>query len=344
MGRAEDLFNRVKSEGISAIRTLILDRQSEELFLDFKRSSDEGRGTVLSQTDRNNLARAISGFGNAAGGIVIWGVDCSRGTDGADVASYEVPLQDAKRFKSWLEGAVSGCTFPPHGGVQHWAIETGRDREGFVATYIPQSNEAPHQVVGRLQYLMRAGSDFVPVPHQILAGMFGRRPQPEIIGQWLSGSVEIAGDAIKCQVGYMLRNTGAGIARDVFLDVKVLRAGGPRCEIEFEILDNANWSGCFAFKRFWNLVSRADYRMPPGSFAQPLVMTISLVPPFDHSIKIERTQGCEGSALSKFVLENTASTLESVYKEFMMLHREDRLSNSDWEGIAGRLLGLAFSE
>jgi len=340
MGRAEDLFERVKKEGVGAVRALIVDRQSEELFLDFKRSSDEARGNTLSQTDRNNLAKSISGFGNSAGGLVIWGVDCSRGADGADVANCEVPLRDAKRFKSWLEGAVSGCTLPPHGGVEHWALEAGQHSEGFVVTYIPESSEAPHQVVGRLQYYMRAGSDFVRVPHQVLAGMFGRRPQPQIVGQWLSGRVQVAGNAIQCQVGCILRNEGAGIARDMFLDLKVWDSGGPHCQIAVEVLDSANWSGCFALGRCWNLAAKPDYRMPPGAFAQPLAMTITFARPFEQAIRIERTQGCEGAPLSRLTVESSASALESVHREFMDLHGKDALSDADWENVAGRFLGL----
>ena len=48
--------------GEQAIDGFILERQSEELFLDFKRSSDNGAGDRLSDRDRDNLAKAISGF------------------------------------------------------------------------------------------------------------------------------------------------------------------------------------------------------------------------------------------------------------------------------------------
>ena len=280
MARAEDLFERLRTQGASVIHDLIRDRQSEELFLDFKRSSDEGRGHSLSQNDRNNLAKAISGFGNSAGGIIVWGVDCRPGDDGADVAKNEVPLQDAKRFKSWLEGAVSGCTYPPHGGVQHWVIETGHNQEGYVVTYIPQSNDAPHQVTGRMQYYMRAGSDFLPVPHQLLAGMFGRRPQPDIVGQWLTAPAQVFGSVVQCQVGYLLRNKGPGIARDIFLDVKVLSAGEPSCKIECTLADQINWNCSFSLGRFCSLMGKPEYRMPPGALAQPLFMTITFSPPF----------------------------------------------------------------
>ena len=71
MGRAEDLLSRIEVGGEMAIDRMIEDRQCEELFLDFKRSADNGSGARLDSTDRNDLAKAISGFGNSEGGVVI---------------------------------------------------------------------------------------------------------------------------------------------------------------------------------------------------------------------------------------------------------------------------------
>jgi hypothetical protein len=78
MERAKELFEKIKSDGKSAIEEFIFTHKTEELFLDFKRSADNGNGQRLHQNDRKNLAKAISGFGNSEGGVVIWGVDCSK--------------------------------------------------------------------------------------------------------------------------------------------------------------------------------------------------------------------------------------------------------------------------
>ena len=86
MGRAEDLFKRLSDGGETEIDRLIVDRQSEELFLDFKRSADDGRGNRLHDNDRTNLAKAISGFGNSEGGVIVWGVDCRNQDNRGDVA------------------------------------------------------------------------------------------------------------------------------------------------------------------------------------------------------------------------------------------------------------------
>ena len=214
--RAKDLFDRIVHEGLNAIQAYIQTRKSEELFLDFKRSSDNGSGTKLSTNDRKNLSKAISGFGNSEGGIVVWGVDCSDLGDGADVASAEVPIVNPTRFCGWLENVVSGCTIPPHSGVVNHTIQK-TDEEGFVVTYIPKSNHSPHQMLPKQQYYIRAGSSFVPTPHDVLAGMFGKRPQPHVFHNYILGLAVVEGTTLKFSVGIAACNEGPGIASDVYV-------------------------------------------------------------------------------------------------------------------------------
>ena len=42
MGRAADIFKKLVSKGEQAIDEFIYDRQTEELFLDFKRANSDG--------------------------------------------------------------------------------------------------------------------------------------------------------------------------------------------------------------------------------------------------------------------------------------------------------------
>lgn len=99
MGRAEDIFEKIKKEGISAIDVFILTRKSEELFLDFKKSADDGIGKLLHNDDRKNLAKAISGFGNSEGGIIVWGIHCDKEIhDDADIARAKKPSRTLRNF------------------------------------------------------------------------------------------------------------------------------------------------------------------------------------------------------------------------------------------------------
>lgn len=264
MGRAEDLFERISSSGEAAIDQFITDRQSEELFLDFKRSSDNGSGARLHDRDRDNLAKAISGFANSEGGVIVWGVDCRPNQELGDVAAAKTSVQNPRRFKSWLENAVSGLTLPPHPGVLHLAVEGAGDHLGFVATYIPKSHMAPHQCLRPPQYYMRAGSNFEPVPHGVLAGMFGRSPQPVIFHMWSAPPAELDQNGrAKFKIGLLLTNRSPVIARDVYLSVTVFPPGG-NSTIAVEFPDLQNWAGTQAFGCMTQILCKETFRLAPN--------------------------------------------------------------------------------
>jgi len=130
-------------------------------------------------------------------------------------------MTDAKKFESWLNGAISGCTIPPHNEVVNKSIARPNSTQGFVVTHIPKSNNAPHQVVEKLQYYIRAGSAFTPVPHGVLAGMFGRRPQPFMRVSMLFSPLQIYPGEAKIDWGFIVHNDGPGIAEDIFFDVMI---------------------------------------------------------------------------------------------------------------------------
>src|SRR5208283_2254318 len=103
MDRCHEIYDRMKRDRMTSVEEFIADRQSEELFLDFKRSSDNGSQPKLSTIDRNNFSKAISGFGNSAGGVIVWGIDCSKDGDGADVAKAIVPIVNPERYVGLLQ-------------------------------------------------------------------------------------------------------------------------------------------------------------------------------------------------------------------------------------------------
>lgn len=144
MSRAEDIFQKLIYFGEDAIDDFIVNLQTEELFLDFKQAVSTGKnGTSLHKDDRKNLAKGISGFGNSEGGVIVWGVECSRDCDIGDVAKAKVKVKNVHRFLSWLENAISGCTIPSHNRVRNHIISVDKNGDGFVATYIPKSELAP---------------------------------------------------------------------------------------------------------------------------------------------------------------------------------------------------------
>jgi hypothetical protein len=145
-------------------------------------------------------------------------------------------------------------------------------------------------------------------------------------------------------MGILVTNEGLGIAKDVYMDVKVWERPGPKCALSFEVLDKENWTGTFAFERFFNMISNSNYRMPPGHYAQPLMLRAIFKPPFQKELRIQRREGCEGGPPSESVFVNDGLSLARVYDDFIRKHGNDELSDDDWERVAGNLFGYEFGE
>lgn len=264
-----------------AIDDFLNSRASEELFLDFKRSADNGIGRTLHDTDRKNYAKAISGFANSEGGVIVWGIDCRSGPDGADVARALHPLNDVRGFLSRLEGATSGCTVPACPNVEHSAIETEGIR-GFVITHIPKSHLAPHQCLKPQNYFVRAGSDFIAAPHGLLQGLFGRRSAPAVFHMWGLEPARLqsfaSGNSVVCTVGVMLATFGPGIVRDAFLNVYASAPGGGST-VAYEFFEPQRWN-CHTFLGRAYAIAVDGFKLAPEAMAMPIKTHVTLKPPF----------------------------------------------------------------
>lgn len=328
MNRAEDIFNRIEDEGESAIDKFIEDRQSEELFLEFKRSADDGAGKKLHDNDRWNLAKAISGFGNSEGGVIVWGVDCSRLSQDGDVASAKVLLENPTRFVSWLQGAVSGCTTPPHNRVQHFPLSsTQNPQKGYAVTLIPKSYEAPHQCLKPTQYYIRVGSDFLPTPHAVLSGMFGKRPQPYIFHMWDVPKAKITLDrmsqsAIEFSIGLTLSSWGPGIAKDLYVNLTIVPPKGPSSS-SVSFPDPNNWKAYQSYGVIFNLISMPEYRLAPNMIAHPINLKFHFEEPFLSDFNYKITYGHANSPISIIETRVSPKEMKQFVEEFISNPNDD---------------------
>jgi len=312
MSRAEDIYERLVSGGAAAIDEFIVTRQFEELFLDFKRSADNGKGQSLHEHDRNNFGRALSGFANSEGGVIIWGVDCRSGADGADIARSKEPLVDCDAFASRLEGIVSGCTVPPCPRVRSVAIHSVKGgAAGFVATYVPKSARAPHQQVPDSRYFIRAGSSFLPAPHGVLAGLFGQRPEPFVYHSFLIEPVRCSAESvIDAAMAVVIESDGPGIARDIFVTLDVLSPGRStsiRMDHESEAFDR------FALLHFHSaVIAKESFRLPPGGRIRVFSLTLHLAPPFKYRWSFAMNYGCAGAPTRQHSIRHDPATIQNI--------------------------------
>ena len=316
MARAEDIFQKLIYFGEDAIDDFIVNLQTEELFLDFKQAVSTGKnGTSLHKDDRKNLAKGISGFGNSEGGVIVWGVECSRDCDIGDVAKAKVKVRNVHRFLSWLENAISGCTIPSHNRVRNHIISVDKNGDGFVATYIPKSELAPLMTTMGNNIYIRSGSNNVPAPYSVIAGMFGKRPQPNVELIIADKNLEVLDNAVEDMVyppsldnppeKYLRlsfsicgENDSNVIARELYLSCSSTGKGGEYNKVRFS---NYNQMDSIpGIEGQLNLITRPDLRLPPRGVIRFANVTIILSPYSEEDFLMDGVIGADHAAPKDF--------------------------------------------
>lgn len=217
-----DLHDDFLAVDLAAIDRFLAERRQEDLRLDFKQLA---RSPEFDKSDKRNLAKAVSGFANSDGGLIIWGVEARKDADEVDAASAKRPIPSVDAAHSKILSLTGEATGPLVDGVEHRVIHEGAD-EGYIVTYVPRSDSGPHMArLGEGRYYKRSGDSFYPLEHFDLEDMFGRRPKPKLEiathvlpagGVSGSGTVQVFFDVL---LG--IRNVGRGIARFPFLKLLV---------------------------------------------------------------------------------------------------------------------------
>jgi hypothetical protein len=164
---------------------------------------------------------------------------------------------------------------------------------------------------------MRAGSNFEPVPHGVLAGMFGRSPQPLIFHMWSAPPAELRSDGSAFfRIGLLLTNRSPAIARDVYLSVMIFPPGAnSRVAIEFP--DLQNWSANQAFGCITQILAKENFRLAPHVVVQPVLLTYSLLPPFPERLHMKITTGCSGTSIKELSHSLSPAQLQALYDDFI---------------------------
>jgi hypothetical protein len=153
-------------------------KQEEHLHLDFKTLRN---AELTSGDDRRNIARSISGFANSSGGIIIWGIDARKNSDGIDCATAIVELQKPAVLVSRLNTLSGDATSPIIDGLRHKSIVNSKSGGGVVATLVPETDGGPYMaLLGEQRYYKRSGDSFYQMEHFDLEDMFGRRQKPNL--------------------------------------------------------------------------------------------------------------------------------------------------------------------
>jgi hypothetical protein len=192
----------------------------ERVHFDFKSKANASYST-LDEPDKKNLAKAVSGFANGAGGVLIWGIE--------DESIAPVPIRDVSRFVDNILQQTHNVTSPTVPDIDGDFIPAEDDlTRGFAILLIPESQLPPHRVILNItgiqnHYFVRSGSSFCTATHSQLEDMFGRRPRPILAVDF---ELACALSEKQAWITVILENRGRGIARYPFLSLDVEKPYG----------------------------------------------------------------------------------------------------------------------
>lgn len=198
--------------------------REEDLHLEFKTvaSSD-----LTNKEDKKHFAKALSGFANSSGGLVVWGIEArKKNAQAPDCAVSKKEIDNVALFHSKLLEFTGQFVSPVVEGVKHKKIRT-QDGKGYVVTLIPESDSGPHMAKGgENRYWKRSGDSFYKMEHFDIEDMFGRRKKPKLALHTLPTLGSIGGMTkgkrqLECNLVVGIENAGRGTARYPYLSIIV---------------------------------------------------------------------------------------------------------------------------
>lgn len=224
---AHVLFDKIKAGGLPFLNSMVNSTPPtfEEEWLDFK-----GAAAIPPDKIKEIWSKALAGFANTEGGVLIWGIDARKDpTTGVDHASAPSLVPDPNAMKSRLMELHHQSTDPPVANVEVEPYpDPAANGAGFVVCLIPESPFKPHRAehLPNKPYYIRAGDDFVPPSPALLRHLFFPHTYSHL---WVEAAVTVEQkfranakgfqlpDGADVSYNVRIHNSGTATAQDVFV-------------------------------------------------------------------------------------------------------------------------------
>src|SRR5262249_35828463 len=135
---ALDLFEQIRSDEWAGIEQWKAQRQEETFLLEFKGKRTPANA-IMEDADRDELAKALSGFANVSGGVLVFGLHAkSSNTERIDRVSKIHPITDIRAFRGEVEKRCKQLTDPHIAGIRVEQIECpNAPGAGILLVYVP---------------------------------------------------------------------------------------------------------------------------------------------------------------------------------------------------------------
>lgn len=172
---AKLLFDKIS---IDYIRNYMLGQDFENTWLACKTKYQPKVG-LIGEPDKKPFAKAMSGFGNTSGGVILYGIEARKNDADVDRIERIVPINELAKFEADLREYETRAVERAITGLQYKAIKTDIN-EGILAVYVPQSDYGPHRSTVDRHFYMRAGDSFKPMDLNMIEDLMFRRIRTDI--------------------------------------------------------------------------------------------------------------------------------------------------------------------
>jgi len=314
MDRPLELFERLQIDGLVALERMLAEEEPESLFLDYKRAVTTANDTALHRSDRENLSRALSGFANSEGGMLLWGVNARRATGDQRETVEKLPVADAASFRGLIEGALSGESIPALTTARVHHILEGDGPRGYVVVLIPRSLIGPIRATRSDKYHLRSGSTFGLVPHAVLAGMFGRSPQPVVQPNFIAYFAQLneRRDAISISFAIAAGNFGAVLASKVFLSGLLGDLGSVEGAVTVQLVHHEAYELRRGRMPVFSVVAKDGIELAPGGMDELCNIIVSLPVEYRQAFRLEFTLGARDAPPVRFYIGVAMQTMTDL--------------------------------
>ncbi len=209
------LFDSIKK--YNDLENLIEEGESEGLYLECKAPS----APKVNQDIKAHLGKAISGFSNTTGGIIIYGMSTDNHHHSSlDVCTQVEPIGSCVKFEKQIMNIVPTLSTPAITNCRAKSIKIkSSDTKGVVVVYIPKYNGDPVQSASDGHFYFRSGDGFVKAPYEMIKRLFASTKTPDL-------QISIDDDLVMKDNGIwiipiVLSNNSSSIAEHIIVNITV---------------------------------------------------------------------------------------------------------------------------
>jgi hypothetical protein len=217
------MFVSLRAQGYAGLADVVAQATEESLHLEFKTLSDQ-KGSNLLKDDRKLIAKAVCGFSNSEGGVLLLGVTTKK-SHGLDVAIGLSDFENVEAIRNRIVSAMPDLLSPQNHKIATISIPNPSERgKGLIAINVPPSEARPHMSIPHHHYFRRGSEGTRMLEHGeikeiMLAPKEGRLSlEYRMVPRMSSGDLKYQFDCI-----LSLRNEGKIAVRAPF--VRVTKGG-----------------------------------------------------------------------------------------------------------------------